>query len=71
MLDEKLWWQSRTIWGVIVSALAKLAALAHYEISDENQAGLVEVVMLGVSFVGDALAWYARVKATRVIGGRS
>jgi hypothetical protein len=66
--DPKVWWASRTLWGLIVSIIGKVAAIGHYELSGEAQAGLVELIMLGVSLVGDAIAWWSRVNATQPIG---
>lgn len=60
---------SRTFWGIFVSFLGKLlAAVFGYEMDDEAQAQLVSLIMLAVSMVGDGIALFGRVKATKVIG---
>lgn len=65
--DGKKWWQSKTLWGVVISVGGKLAAVFHYELSAEAEAGLVELALLATSLVGDALAWYGRYFATKTI----
>lgn len=58
---------SKTIWGVIVSIVGKLAALAGYTITEGDEQELVALVGLLASAVGDAYAVYGRVKATKAI----
>lgn len=67
MNDEKHFLQSRTIWGVIVTAIALVASLAGKEIDGETQHQMLE---LGVAFgglVGGGLTIYGRMKADKPI----
>jgi hypothetical protein len=72
-MDNKAWYASRTIWGVILSIAGKaVAAIFGYEITETDTAQLTDIVVAVVggvaSFVGDLLAWYGRIKATKKIG---
>lgn len=65
--DGKALFASRTFWGVAISVAAKVAAICGVEITDEIQGQAVDLALLGVSFVGDALALYGRATATKAI----
>lgn len=81
-IDTKTWYQSKTLWGVIVSAVGKLVAgyfsltvtdvdLGHATdavVALTNADSLNAAIALGASFVGDAFAFYGRVKAEKTIG---
>ena len=59
---------SRTFYGVVISALAKLATIYFgYEIDDQMQQDIIQFVTMAVGFGGDGLALYGRVKATKKI----
>lgn len=65
LLDEqKPWWQSRTFWGLAVSAAAQIAGRFGYEL-DANLA--TEIALDLASLAGLAFAWLGRVRATRLI----
>lgn len=73
MNQTKQWYTSKTIWGVIISAGGKIVGMATgYEMSEDDTSQLVDLIIpmasFGVSFVGDILAWYGRVKAKKEIG---
>ena len=68
MYDEKLWWQSKGVWGGLVAALAGVAGLAGYVVDADSQAAIVEILLLVSGSVGGVLATVGRVKATKVIG---
>lgn len=62
----KPWWQSTGLWGVIVSAGFKALAIAVPGAVDPGmEADVLQLVLLGVSFVGDAVAAVGRWKASR------
>lgn len=66
----KPWWRSTTIWGVAISAGLKALAIAFPGAVDPGWAEpLQEVVLLGASFLGDALAVFGRFKARRPLAG--
>lgn len=53
---------SVTFWGVVISILSKVAALAGYEVPVEG----LDILMAG--FVGDLISIWGRVVATKKIG---
>lgn len=73
----KKWWQSRTIWGVIINGLCKiyliLRVLLKFSGVDlpmlppEFENVLLDAVMVITSFVGDMLAIIGRIKAKATI----
>ena len=72
-MDNKAWYASRTLWGVIISVLGKaVAAVWGVEITEEDTVQVADAVTLvistGVSFAGDMLAFYGRLKAKKAIG---
>lgn len=80
-LQTKKWWQSKTLIGVIISAGGKVAASYFgYSVADAdlNQATdavvqmvnsdtIAAAISLGVSFIGDAIAYISRLRATKPI----
>lgn len=56
---------SRTMWGVIISLVGKLAAAGGYTVLPEDEALVTAAVSLMVSTVGDLLAAFGRIKATK------
>ena len=62
--ETKVWWQSRTIIGVIVLLLAQLLKYFKVDIVNEE---LTEIVTLVMDFAGASLAIYGRVKARKQI----
>jgi hypothetical protein len=72
-MDSKAWYASRTLWGVIISVLGKaVAGIWGVEITEEDTVQVADAVTLvistSVSFVGDMLAFYGRLKAKKTIG---
>ena len=65
--SDKPWWQSRAIIGVIISSLSVAVGMAGYEL---NVGAATEIVAGLGALVGNALAWYGRVKATKPISRR-
>jgi len=66
--DIKPWYLSRTIIGILVSILAKGLAVWGYQISPDLLGDIVTLALTLVSFGGDALAIFGRVRATKAIG---
>lgn len=64
---EKPWWQSRTIIGTLVSSAAIIAGVIGFEL-DADQ--VTELAVAGAALAGNILAWYGRVKASKVINTR-
>jgi hypothetical protein len=63
----KPWWQSRSIWGVLIVIGAQGLALAGIEV---DQTAALEAAMGLVTILGALLAWVGRVRATRPISMR-
>lgn len=60
-MDDKVWWQSKTIWGSILSFIAM--ALSYFNINLD--VGLqAEIVNLIIGAVGAVLTVYGRLKAS-------
>jgi hypothetical protein len=60
------WYKSQVLWGIIISALGKAAAILFPKFSwtDDQTTALVEIVTFAASFLGDAIAVHGRVSAT-------
>lgn len=54
---------SVTFWGIALSVVAKAAYIKGYDIGDTG--GLAEAI---ASFIGDAIALFGRIRATKRIG---
>jgi len=64
MTDEKAWWQSRTIIGIVVMLLAQVLKWLKIDIVNEE---LTDIVTLAMESIGAGLAIYGRVKARKTI----
>jgi uncharacterized membrane protein len=64
MNEEKAWWQSRTIIGIVVMLLAQVLKWLHVDIVNEELTDIVTIVM---EAAGAGLAVYGRVKARKTI----
>jgi uncharacterized membrane protein len=64
MNEEKAWWQSRTIIGIVVMLLAQ--ALKWFKVDIINEE-LTDIVTIAMEAVGAGLAVYGRVKARKNI----
>ena len=64
MNDEKAWWQSRTIIGIVVMLLAQVLKWLKVDIVNEE---LTDIVTIAMEFIGATLAVYGRVKARKTI----
>ncbi|MEM7303616.1 MAG: hypothetical protein AAF468_21255 [Pseudomonadota bacterium] len=68
MLDQKPWYQSKTIWGSLVSVAAGIAAGFQIEIDMATQEVLSNALFQLVSAGGALLAVYGRiVAASRIV----
>lgn len=63
MQEEKLWYQSLTLWGAIVTVLAAIAGIFGIDIDVNTQQEIVEYIVLGGSAVGGLMAAYGRIRA--------
>jgi uncharacterized membrane protein len=63
-MNEKAWWQSRTIIGIVVMLLAQVLKWLKIDIVNED---LTDIVTLAMETLGAALAIYGRVKARKTL----
>jgi hypothetical protein len=69
-MDEIHWYQSRTIWSAIISAVAAAVAITGHNIDAGTQVQVVNAVVdfaNGVSIVAGLLAAWYRTRATTTI----
>ena len=63
MLNQKKWWMSKTVWGVIVMLISSALASTGIPLTPELQGTIVELIMQAITVGGGALAVYGRVTA--------
>lgn len=68
MEDVKNWWQSKAIWGGIISLVSLVAGFFGFTLGPEDQAALVGVAVTVVGGIGTVLAIVGRVTAKKAIG---
>jgi hypothetical protein len=69
MSDTKHWYQSKAVWGAMVTIVASLAQLAGLEIDGEAQDQIGEALMAISGGIGGLVAIYGRIRAETRIGG--
>ena len=68
MTDIKPWWQSKTLWGAIVTIASAALGLAGLELGDVDREALTELLTtLGAGF-GGVIAIVGRITAKNRIG---
>ncbi len=70
-MDQKPWYQSRTIWASAVAIGASLLKLGGHELPTELQGQAVDLILTVVTAIGGAIALYGRVKANTTIGKKA
>ncbi|WP_201353807.1 hypothetical protein [Hydrogenimonas urashimensis] len=65
MTYEKPWYQSKGVWGGIVSILAIVLGVFGYTVSPEDQQAIVVALTSVGATVGSVVAIYGRIKATK------
>ena len=63
MTDQKQWWMSKTVWGVIVMLISSALASTGIPLTPELQGTIVDLIMQAITVGGGALAVYGRVTA--------
>ena len=63
MTDQKKWWMSKTVWGVIVMLISSALSTTGVPQTPELQGTIVELIMQAITVGGGALAVYGRVTA--------
>lgn len=64
--DEKPWWESKAIWGVLLMALSQTIRAFGYDLPFDVAHWAESLASLG-TVAGLVLAWMGRVKANRPI----
>lgn len=68
-MQQKKWYQSKTMWGAIVAMLAMaLKQFGFADIAAADQQELTNMIMTGVGLFGGGLAMYGRATASATIG---
>jgi hypothetical protein len=66
-METQKWYQSKTIWGVVVAVIAMILKQFGKEIGAEDQANLVNILLSVAEYGGSLFAIYGRVRATKAI----
>ncbi len=67
MDDLKHWYNSKTIWGALISVIASLLHVSGINIAAADQGQLVDSIVNIAGALGGLLAVYGRVTATSAI----
>lgn len=65
--EEKAWWQSRAVWGVLIGIVAQIVRAWGGEI---DETALLNLVTEAMTLIGLVLAWAGRVRAQAPINLR-
>ncbi len=68
MTDIKPWWQSKTLWGAIVTIGSAALGLAGLDLGDADREALVELLTSLGAAVGGLIAIVGRIAARDRIG---
>lgn len=67
MIEEKPWFESKTIWGSLIAVAAALASALGISIDGATQAELADIIVQFAAAGGALMAIYGRLSATHVI----
>lgn len=68
MTDIKPWWQSKTLWGAIVTIASSILDLAGLELGDADAEALTGLLTSLGAAIGGIIAIVGRLKAKSRIG---
>ncbi|MEP3439041.1 MAG: hypothetical protein ABJN75_20010 [Hoeflea sp.] len=68
MTDIKPWWQSRTLWGAIVTLGSAALGLAGLDLGDADREALIELMTSLGAAIGGVIAIFGRITAKNRIG---
>lgn len=68
MTDIKPWWQSKTLWGAIVTIGSAALGLAGLELGETDREALIELLTSLGAAIGGVIAIFGRVTAKSRIG---
>ena len=66
--SPKPWWQSRTIWFSLVTALCTMLAVMGHHISPDQVNQITDFLMAAAGVISTGLTIYYRIKADTMIG---
>ncbi len=67
MVEEKQWYQSKTIWGALIAVAASMLGGLGISIEGAVQNDLAEAMLQLVGAIGAMIAVYGRLSATEII----
>jgi hypothetical protein len=68
MTDIKPWWQSKTLWGAIVTLGSAAFGLAGLDVLDTDREALIELLTSLGAAIGGLIAIFGRITAKNRIG---
>ena len=68
MTDIKPWWQSKTLWGAIVTLGSAALGLAGLDLGETDREALIELLTSLGAALGGVIAIFGRVTAKSRIG---
>ncbi len=68
MTDIKSWWQSKTLWGAIVTIASAVIGLAGVDVGDADREALIELLTSLGAAIGGVIAIFGRITAKNRIG---
>jgi hypothetical protein len=68
MTDIKPWWQSKTLWGGIVTLGSAALGLAGLDLGDADREALIELLTSLGAAIGGVIAIFGRITAKNRIG---
>jgi len=68
MEENKLWYQSKTVWGGLIAVGAAVAGSFGIDIDAGTQGEIVDYIVVGIGAIGGLVAVWGRVKASKKIG---
>lgn len=67
MEETKAWYESKAVWGGLITVAAAIAGAFGVSIGADMQGQIVDYVVLGASAIGGLAAIYGRIRASKVI----
>ena len=67
MDKTKIWWQSRAVWGSVVTIAAGVGAVFGLTIEEQIQADVADWLVALAALIGGAVALWGRLKASKMI----
>ena len=68
MIGSKPWYASKTVWGALVAISCALAGFWGFDIAQDEQDRIVEMIVQGLGAAGGLVALIGRFAAQRAIG---